>query len=396
MDWKKKLIDLADQRAQALAEAEKAINENDQAGYDGAMERVGNLNGEIQRVQNLLAEQQKRLDAQTPDPAEQRDMAEERGNTLLTGGAVSFTAQEVRRAVCNDVTLATGTLVEPTGGGGTIRDPLGNLTSSIVDQVYVQDLTGMNAYLEPYVISELDARGGNVKANAGKARAVSEDPVFGVAEIRPYELNVTTFVDRNLSRLSPAGYYEKIHGMAMRAMRRKLAGLIVNGDGQATPDMYGVKNARNKAGADIFASVEVSGVDETLLDTLYFSYGSDAATGPSARLFLSKADLAAIGRLRNGDKERVFKIRPDSANANTGVIEDGGVIVPYTIVPDLTALSASAAGSGPVQTLLYGDPMNYELGLFGEYSIRVDDSVKAVERMTCILGDAMVDRKRVV
>ncbi|MCI8537760.1 MAG: phage major capsid protein [Oscillospiraceae bacterium] len=396
MDWKKKLIDLADQRAQALAEAEKALNENDQAGYDGAMERVGNLNGEIQRVQNLLAEQQKRLDAQTPDPAEQRDMAEERGNTLLTGGAVSFTAQEVRRAVCNDVTLATGTLVEPTGGGGTIRDPLGNLTSSIVDQVYVQDLTGMNAYLEPYVISELDARGGNVKANAGKARAVSEDPVFGVAEIRPYELNVTTFVDRNLSRLSPAGYYEKIHGMAMRAMRRKLAGLIVNGDGQATPDMYGVKNARNKAGADIFASVEVSGVDETLLDTLYFSYGSDAATGPSARLFLSKADLAAIGRLRNGDKERVFKIRPDSANANTGVIEDGGVIVPYTIVPDLTALSASAAGSGPVQTLLYGDPMNYELGLFGEYSIRVDDSVKAVERMTCILGDAMVGGNLIV
>ena len=74
MDWKKKLIDLADQRAQALAEAEKALNENDQAGYDGAMERVGNLNAEIQRVQNLLAEQQKRLDTQTPDLAEQKDL----------------------------------------------------------------------------------------------------------------------------------------------------------------------------------------------------------------------------------------------------------------------------------------------------------------------------------
>ena len=240
MDWKKKLIDLADQRAQALAEAEKALNENDQAGYDGAMERVGNLNAEIQRVQNLLAEQQKRLDTQTPDLAEQKDMAEERGHILQTGGAVSFTAQEVRRAVCNNVTLATGTLVEPTGGGSTIRDPLGNQVSSIVDQVFVQDLTGMGTYLEPYVISELDAKGGKVSTSAGTARTTSADPVFGVAEIRPYELNVTTFVDRNLSRLSPAGYYEKIHGMAMRAMRRKLAGLIVNGDGQTTPDMYGI------------------------------------------------------------------------------------------------------------------------------------------------------------
>ena len=34
--------------------------------------------------------------------------------------------------------------------------------------------------------------------------------------------------------------------------------------------------------------------------------------------------------------------------------------------------------------------MNYILGLFGGYSIRVDESVKAVERMYTILGDAMV------
>ena len=81
---------------------------------------------------------------------------------------MSFTAQEVRRAVCNNVTLATGTLVEPTGGGSTIRDPLGNQVSSIVDQVFVQDLTGMGTYLEPYVISELDAKGGKVSTSAAR------------------------------------------------------------------------------------------------------------------------------------------------------------------------------------------------------------------------------------
>ena len=323
-------------------------------------------------------------------------MAEERGHALMTGHAVTFTADETRRAVMNSITLATGTLVEPTGAGSNIRDPLGNVVSSIVDQVYVQNLNGMGSFLEPYVISELDAKGGKVTTNAGKARTTSADPTFGVAKISPYELNVTQFVDRNISRLSPADYYTKIYNMAMRAMRRKLAALIVNGDGQASPDMFGIKNAKNVAGAAIAANVDISAIDENLLDTLFFKYGSDEAIGQNARLLLNKADLAAIGKLRNSDKQRVFKINPTAGNPNTGTIEDGGNIVPYTIVSDLTALSASTAGSAAIQTMLYGDPANYELGLFGDYTVRVDDSVKAVERMVTILGDAMVGGNLIV
>lgn len=396
MDWKKKLIDLADERTGALSAAEQALGAGNQADYDAAMERVANLNKEIQRVQDLLTEQQKRLDRQQPSQTEVADMAGERGEALRRGSEVKFSAQEVRRAVMNSITVATGTLVEPTGAGSNVRDPLGNMSSSIVDQVYVQDLTGLGAYMEPYVISELDAQGGKVSSTAGTSRMQSTDPAFGVAVIKPYELTVTTFVDRNISNLTPANYYAKIYNMAMRALRRKLAGLIVNGDGQNTPDMYGIKNATNKAGSAIYAGVDVSKVDESLLDTLYFAYGSDAATGPAARLYLNKADLAAIGKLRNNDKDRVFKIRPDSANANTGTIEDGGVIVPYTIVPDLTALSSSTAGASAIQTMVYGDPLNYELGLFGDYSIRVDESVKAVERMVAILGDVFVGGNLVV
>lgn len=396
MDWKRKLIDLADERANALSSAEQALSASNEADYNSAMERVSNLNTEIQRVQGLLAEQQKQLDRQQPSRAELEDMAGERGEALLRKEEVKFSAQEVRRAVMNSVTVATGTLVEPTGAGSNVRDPLGNMASSIVDQVYVQDLTGLGSYMEPYVISELDARGGKVTTTAGTARTQSTDPTFGYAVIKPYEMTVTTFVDRNISNLTPANYYAKIYNMAMRALRRKLAGLIVNGDGQSSPDMYGIKNATNKDGSAIYAGVDVSKVDESLLDTLYFAYGSDAATGPSARLYLNKADLAAIGKLRNNDKDRVFKIRPDSANANTGTIEDGGVIVPYTIVPDLTALSGSTAGASAIQTMVYGDPLNYELGLFGDYSIRVDESVKAVERMVAILGDVFVGGNLVV
>lgn len=395
------LMDMAKQRGDFLSAAEAALEDGRQEDYSSAMEKVSNLNGEMGRIQALISEQDRHaLEAPGPSSAEARDMAEERGAALMRGDRVEFSVNEVRRAVMNaagtGTTLASGNLVEPTGAGTNIRDQPGNVVSSIVDQVYTTDLSGLGAWMEPYVLSELEASAGKVEAQAGKARTVSSDPSFGIAEIKPYELNVTTFVDRNISRLSPANYYEKIYGMAMRAMRRKLAGFIVNGDGETTHVMHGIKTAKNKAGAVIYSTVDITGMDETLLDTLYFAYGSDSATGPAARLYLPKADLAAIGKQRNGDKKRIFKIRPDSSNANSGTIEDGGVIVPYTIVPNLTSLSGSTQGSTAIQTMCYGDPMNYELGLFGPYSIRIDESVKAVERMVTILGDAMVGGNLIV
>ena len=391
-----RLIDLGAQRAQHLQAAEAALQANNAAEYDAAMEKVSNLNTEMTRIKNLLDEQEREILKKQPSAAEARYMAEERGSRLMKGDEVKITALELRRAILNSTTLATGTIVEPTGAGSLIRDPLGNQPSSIVDQVYVQDLTGMGSYLEPYVITEMTAKGGKVTTNAGKLRTASDSPTFGVAKISPYEMTVTDYVDNNISRLSPANYGAKIQSMAMRAMRRKVATLIVNGDGQSSPDFYGIKTAKNVAGSVIYATENVSAVNDGLLDTLFFAYGSDETIGQNARLYLSKADLRAIGKLRNSDKERVFKVRPDGGNPNIGTIEDGGVIVPYTIVPDLTALSTSTAGSTAIQTMLYGDPLNYELGLFGDYTIRVDASYKAGERLLTILGDAMVGGNLIV
>ena len=75
------------------------------------------------------------------------------------------------------------------------------------------------------------------------------------------------------------------------------------------------------------------------------------------------------------DNRSLFDI---SLTGNSGTIKSGGLIVPYTI--------ASAIGS---KTLAYGDPMAYMLALFGSYTIRVDESVKSVERMIAILGDIL-------
>lgn len=391
MNLKQKLIDLAATRTAALDRASAAYQANDEAAYSSAMDEVTNINTEVERVQNLLREQERSVIENAPTGAEARDIAEERANALRNHETVHFSTVEVLRGLRDATTLATGTIVEPSGAGSEIRDLIGNNPSSIVNQVYVQNLAGTGGFSEPYVISELDAKTGKVTTNAGKARTASTDPTFGVAKINPYEMNVTTYVDRNISRLSPANYYAKIYSMAMNAMYRKLAELIVNGDGQSTPDMFGIKTAKNAAGEAIYATENVSAIDENLLDTLYYAYGSDSEIGSGACLYLAKADLKAIGKIRNSNKERVFRVIPDAANPNIGRIEDGGTSVPYCIVSALTSLSDStASSSAAIQTMLYGDPMNYELGLFGDYSIRVDESIKGVERMLTILGDALV------
>lgn len=384
---RQKLIDLIARRAAKLTEAENALAAGDMTAYQAAMTQIDNMNAEIQQIQDFLAEQDRQFMAQSgPSAAEARDIAEERGNILAQGGEVKFTADELRRGLRNQITVATGSIVQPTGAGSQIHDPVGNVVSSIVDRVRVINLEGLSGYQEPYVISELQANAGKIEELAGAARAESNGPTLGVAEIKPYEINTTSYIDRNLARLSPANYYQKVWEMALRAMRRKLADLIVNGDGGATPVFFGIKNAKNKAGADIFATVNLPAMGADVLDELYFSYGSDEAIGAAARLLLTKPNLKALGKIRGTNEfQRVFKVTAETGNANSGTIQDGGLILPYDL--------ANSVGNAD---LLYGDPQNFEVGLFGDFTVRVDESVKAVERMNTILGDAMVGGNLIV
>ena len=377
---RRKLNDLMAQRTEALNAAQTALEANNQADYNSAMERVQNMNTEISRIQDLLAEQDRQILTNQPTAAEVNDLAEERGSVLMRGEGVTFDSIEIRRALNNQFTVGSGNLVEPTGAGSTIHDGPNGVVSSIIDQVTVQDLTGLSGWQEAYTITELTADKGTPAAKGGTARTAS-DPTFGIAEFKPYEVSVTSYVDRNIADLSPAAYYAKIQAMAMRALRAEVVKLIINGDGAASPSMYGITNAKNKAGADIFASQNLgAAINENTLDELYFAYGSDETVGGNARLLLTKQHLKALGQLRGAnEKGRLFNIAPVAGNGNIGTITDGGVVIPYTL--------CDAVGAGK---LLYGDPINYMLGLFGGYSIRVDDSYKAAERLHTILGDVKV------
>lgn len=390
MSIRREYNDLLGQRAQHLAAAEAALNSGDRTEYNAAMGKARELDPKLEDMKALMEEQDRYAAANAPrftgDP---RDLAE-MGKELAAKRPVRFDVGEVMRGIGvpqrDATTVATGSIVTPTGAGSDIRDGFAGQVSSLVSQVYTVNLKGMTAYEEPYVVEDMEAQGSVLATASGTARTDS-DPTFAKAAIKPYGVDVTTYVDRNLANLSPADYAAKIQTMAMRALRRKINALIVTGDGQGSPSMYGITNAKNTEGSDIFGSVSLgAAIAVDSLEKLVYAYGGDEEVGGNARLLLTKANLQALGALRGtNEKRRLYKITPDVGNPNTGVIEDGGLIVPYTIV--------SALGD---TTMSYGDPINYELGLFGDYVIRVDESVKAVERLNAILGDVMVGGNLVV
>ena len=375
---KRKLIALAAERKAALDAAQTAMETNDTAEFDAQMQKADNIEADMRRVQALIDAQERQIAAAQPSAAEVRDMMSERGNDLLNHRSVALTSDEIMRELRNAVTIG-GTLVQPTGADSQIHGEGAPITS-ILDMVQVQDLSGLGGgYEVPYLISEFDGTVADITAKSGQARSNSDDPTFGISVIKPLEITTTSYVDRNLAKVTPANYYERVHQMALRALRRKAAALIVNGDSLGTRVMYGIKGAVNKAGNAICVSGTYSSIDVNTLDELYFAYGANTELAGNAVLQLKKADLKAIGELRGtNEKQRLFKITPQG-NGNTGMISDGGVQIPYVLVPDLTD-----------GDLIYGNPLNYLLGLFGSYEIRVDESVKAIERMHTILGDCAI------
>lgn len=374
---KKRLIALAAERTTALNAATAAREAKNETEFSAQMEKVYNLNAEIEKVQSLIAEQERQILTAQPSAAEVRDMAAERGVQLMNRQSVKISNVEIRRALRNAVTI-TGQIVQPTGAGSEIHGG-DSAIASILDLVRVEDMSGLSGWEEPYVITEGTAATADPVAKSGTARAASTDPTFGIAQIIPMEITTTSYVDRNIGTLSPARYFEKVQALALRALRRDAVKMIVNGAVDGTKTSYGIKTAKNKANSNITKIDTYTAIDENTLDDLYFDYGADSELGGEAVLQLTKADLKAIGQLRGtNEKQRLFTITPQG-NGNRGVIADGGVQIPYVLVPQLTA-----------GDLIYGNPMHYLLGLFGDYEIRVDESVKSIERMHTILGDAMI------
>lgn len=379
----KRLLEIQARKAELLKELEGDVTEERLSEIEKEQATLETEERSIRSKSDLIG----KLSEKTEEKPEERhtEKPEERAKKIMESGKMEISSTEVRNAMgmqTRSTLIATDSLVEPTKNGNDIKDNL-NPVSSIIDQVSVIDATGAAAFEEAYVKSEPTA----AEREDGSA-GTATDPVFRVAKLKPELINVTSFVSKNIQRVSPLAYEAKIRSLALKALRRKVAKMIVNG----STDSFGIKTAKNTMNEDICKELllDANTIDANTLKKIVFSYGGNDELGGNARLFLTKEDLQKFGEVRGtNEKKALYEITPDNANPNIGTIKEGGLIVPYTINSSLTSLSSAVKGKEKVQTMIYGDPANFELALFGNYTVEVFKETKAVEGMLTIIGEIM-------
>jgi HK97 family phage major capsid protein len=372
----KRLLEIQARKAELVKEIDTAT-----------VERLAEINTEVTTLETeekelrAKADLRGRLGNPIPKDDGQPDDAEERAKEFTKTRSTKIAAKELR-----SVLLSTDGIVKPTGVKNDMNEPF-NTVSSVVDQVHTEDATGMGSHKVPYVASWQTAD----KKTDGTAQTAS-DPVFKSVAISPFLCAVTTYVSRELAKQTPLQYEAKVKKGALIALRKKLNNWIITGGG--TTEILGILNAVN---TDTSPAVMYTTLDMTAAiaaDTLrkiVFAYGGDENVGANARLYLNKKDLIAFGDVRGtNEKKAVYEIIPDGTNPNTGIIKDGGLAVPYTICSDVTSYTDATGTAGGVKTMIYGDPANYELDLFGDYEIRVSEDYKFAEGLNTVLGEVMV------
>lgn len=283
---------------------------------------------------------------------------EKRAKTFAQTGRMSVESAETRAALVSGGKIAT-----PTEVGG-INDAFTQV-SSIVDMVKVTDCEGMGAYKVAYEIASAEA----ATQTEGEAAAES-DMTYDFVTITPQTEAVVSYISKQVRKQSPLNYTAKVQTSALTALRKRASKLIVD---------------KIKASA-LKEALTLTAIDATTLRKLALNYGGTLGVEGGAVLFLCKADLVSFGDVRGtNEKMAVYEITPDASNPNTGIIKDGGLSVRYCINSDLTA-----------GTMLYGDPMCFELGLFSNYEIVVSEDRNVEKLMLTIVGDVELGGEVVV
>lgn len=284
--------------------------------------------------------------------------AEKRAKAFAATGRMSIATGEARATLVSGGKIAT-----PTEVGG-INDAFTQV-SSIVDMVKVTDCEGMGAYKVAYEIASATA------ATQTEGAVVAEDDMsFDFVTITPQTEAVVSYISKQVRKQTPLNYTAKVQTSALTALRKRASKLIVD---------------KIKA-STLKQALSLTAIDATTLRKLALNYGGTLGVEGGAVLFLCKADLIKLGDVRGTqEKKAVYEITPDAGNPNTGIIKDGGLSVKYCLNSDL------AEGS-----LIYGDPMCFELALFSGYEVVVSEDHAINKLMLTIVGDVEIGGEIVV
>lgn len=375
-DTREFLTDLANKRTAELEELAKRVealeaknNESeDEAELKAAGDELDELNAKKAELEAELADinaQIAELDKPTEEEGKRNKLnfmtKESRGNKTMTyeernekaknfaeTRKATYGAEETRAVLVSSGTIATPTEVDGINENGFVG------VSSIIDLVKVVNCEGMGKNRVAYTKTDAEAAEQTEGGAAGGTGAT-----FGYVDISAESIAVLDAISKQTKKQTPLQYEAKVKEKAMLALRKKAAEIVTT----------------KVVASELCATKTITALDEHAIREVVLFYGGDEGVEGAAYLFLNKADLVTLGKVRGTDKKAVFEIIPD-ANPNTGTIKDGGTIVKYCLNKNL------AAG-----TLLYGQPKNIELDLFSNYEIAVSEDFYFDKLMDAIRGD---------
>lgn len=252
------------------------------------------------------------------------------------------------------VLVSSGNIATPTEVDGINENGFAGV-SSIIDLVKVVNCEGMGANRIAYTKTDAEAA---AQTEGGKISGTGS--TFGYITIMPESAGIIDSISKQTKKQSPLQYEAKVKEKAMLALRKYAAKLVTT----------------KVLASTLVTEQTVTALDQNAIRDIVLNYGGDEGVDGAAYLFLNKADLITLGKVRgSNEKKAVFEIIPD-ANPNTGTIKDGGTIVKYCLNKNLTA-----------GTLLYGQPKNIELDLFSKYEIAVSEDFMFDTLMDAIRGD---------
>lgn len=372
------LADLASKRSTELEELAKRVealekvngeSEDEEelkaagAELDELNAKKAELEAELADINAQIAELDKPEEGEGEQPQRKKFnfMKEERGNKMnfeeRKAAAEKFaetrrtnlTAEETRSVLVSSGTIATPTEVDGINENGFAG------VSSIIDLVKVVNCEGMGKNRIAYTDTDATAAEQTEGGAAG-----GTGTTFGFVDISPESIAVLDAISKQTKKQSPLQYEAKVKEKAMLALRKEAAKIVTE----------------KVLASTLVTTQKISALNETAVRDIVLNYGGDEGIEGAAYLFLNKADLATLGKVRGtNDKKAVFEITPD-ANPNTGTIKDGGTIVKYCLNKNLTA-----------GTMLYGQPKNIELDLFSNYEIAVSEDFYFDKLMDAIRGD---------
>ena len=349
---------------------------------------LGALDSEIVDVQKMLEDVDKRAAGNGEPEDRQFDPLSAMG--MPNGGAGKTEDPEARAKKFAETNRMTMTNKEARAAilvkGGTIAQPVGvdginglmPQVSSIVDMVKIVDASNMGG---GYKIAYQTADAAAADHTEGSAATESE-PTFGILTITAKDKALVSYISNKVRKQSPLTYEAKVRESAMTALRKEASAMIVaalEGSTIAETMDIGVSTGSTKTGV----------LDAGFLRKITLNYGGDEAVMGGAVLMLNKKDLIALGDIRGtNEKLPVFKITPNAANPNTGIIEDGGLAVRYVINNNCKALSGTTQTTSAIKGIYYGAPQAIELAMFSDYEIATSEDYKFAEDMLAVRGTA--------